>query len=166
MNIVELKKAIISPLAAYAGSKIIRADNLGNKPEEPHATYKITMPYGAGVGYPEEVFLDGGNSAIIQQTTEHKATFSFTAYAMKEDESILLAQKIHEWFSFYGYDIFDNLGVTIIEQTDIANRDAFVVENYERRNGFDVIIKYMDVKTREVDWFEQVDHNFKRGEIK
>ncbi len=156
MKITDVRNAIIPPLATFCGVPIIMADDTGDKPAGPHATYKITMPYAKGVGHPEETTLYTVDGIKIKRVSEYRATFSFTAYSMDEDESIELAQQIYDWFAFDGYEILDAIGVVIAEQTEVSNRDAFIVENYERRNGFDIIIKVMDEKTKDVDWFDRV----------
>jgi predicted CoA-binding protein len=47
--------------------------------------------------------------------------------------------------------------IAVVELTSIANRDAFVVENYERRNGFDVIIRVGRELARVVNDVERVE---------
>lgn len=157
MNIKDLKALLIPAITKHCKAEIIMADDMGDKPEVPHATYKITTGYGKGVGRAEEVHEETASGGVILKRTEtYKVTISFTAYAMDEDDSLELAQYIYDWFTFHGFSILSKVGITVADQTDITNRDAFVVENYERRNGFDVILRVTTEKTRDIDWFDSV----------
>jgi hypothetical protein len=159
MNLKELTAAIIPALTTFCGSPIIMADDMGEKPNGPHATYKITTKFGKGVGRAEETFEQSADGLKIKRVEEYKAIFSFTAYAMDDDESMDLAQQIYDWFAFDGYEFLDQFGIVIADQTDVINRDAFIVENYERRNGFDVIFRIIRKTTHDVDWFDKVQTN-------
>lgn len=159
MKITEIRDAVIPEIAAFCGKPIIMGDTIGDKPKGPHATYKITLPYGKGVGQAEETMEAASDGAYVKRIEEYRSTFSFTAYAMDEDDSIELAQQIHDWFAFEGYAFLEGMGVVIADQTDVTNRDAFIVDDYERRNGFDVILKVMRTRKMEVDWFDKVQAN-------
>lgn len=156
MGINEVRDIIIPEIETFCGMPVIMADDMGDKPDGPHITYKITMSKGRGIGQGDEIFIPGVDKLQIQETKETRSTISFTAYALDDDVSRDMAQKIYDWFDFYGYEVLNELGVTISEITDISNRDTFIVENYERRNGFDVIIKMQDTKIRNVDYFDNV----------
>ncbi|MEI5869234.1 hypothetical protein WBS46_16800 [Bacillus albus] len=141
MNIKELRAVLIPAINKHCAAPIIMADQMGERPKVPHATYKLTTPYGKAIGQAEEtgVVIDGKYK--LQRLSDYKTTISFTAYAMDDDDSIALAQKIYDWFSFAGVDVLQSIGVAVADQTDVINRDAFVIEDYERRNGFDVILR-------------------------
>lgn len=156
MEISDVRETIIPELTLFCGRPIIMADDVGEKPTGSHATYKITLPYGRGIGRPEEIPEPTPEGLQMKRIEEYRATFSFTAYSMDEIESYELAQKIHDWFSFEGYNFLNQFGIAVAEQTDITNRDAFIVENYERRNGFDVILRIMRTRRQNVDWFDKV----------
>lgn len=137
MKIVDVRNALIPKIKAFCGVPVIEADSNGTKPGGSHATYKFTNPYGKDVGRAAEFYQD---NAMIRQES-FKTTISFNAYDLDEDVSRELAQQIYDWFEFYGYEDLRASNIAVVELTNIANRDAFVVENYERRNGFDVIIR-------------------------
>lgn len=156
MKLSELRTALIPTLKNFCGAPIIQGDQIGSKPDVAHATYKFTTPYGKSAGREEEVYIVTETGAQIKRIVEYRTVMSVTAYSMDDDESVDLAQKIHDWFAFDGADYLNSIGVVIAEQTDVTNRDAFVVENYERRNGFDVIMRIKSEKTRDVDWFDNI----------
>ena len=157
MNIKQLKTAIIPPIKQFCKTLLIAGDQTGPRPNEPHATYKITTSYGKGVGQAEEVEILEGETYKLRRTESYRTVISFTAYAMDEDISVDLAQSIYDWFAFAGLDVLQSAGVSVIEQTDVTNRDAFIINGYERRNGFDVILRVPRVTDKEIEWIDTVN---------
>ncbi|EEL78648.1 hypothetical protein bcere0028_57590 [Bacillus cereus AH1271] len=131
------------------------ADQMGERPKVPHATYKLTTPYGKAVGQAEETGVVINGEYKLQRLSDYKTTISFTAYAMDDDDSVELAQQIYDWFSFAGVDVLHSIGVAVADQTDVINRDAFVIEDYERRNGFDVILRVPRQQLKDIEWIEK-----------
>lgn len=154
MNVKELRAVLIPAINKHCAAPIIMADQMGERPKVPHATYKLTTPYGKAVGQAEEtgVVIDGKYK--LQRLSDYKTTISFTAYAMDDDDSVELAQKIYDWFSFAGVDVLQSIGVAVADQTDVINRDAFVIEDYERRNGFDVILRVPRQQLKDIEWID------------
>lgn len=163
MKITELRDHLIPVINEHCGAPIIQGDQIGDQPKGKHATYKITTPYGQGVGQAEEIPVVVDGISKMRRIDEYQATISFTAYAMDDDESVELAQSIYDWFKFDGLDTLQGLGVAVVEQTNITNRDAFVIEDYERRNGFDVILRIKRVRDFNVDWIEKVQLTHDKG---
>ncbi|HFJ9472608.1 TPA: hypothetical protein ACGW3J_005313 [Bacillus paranthracis] len=154
MNVKELRAVLIPAIKNHCGAPIIMADQMGERPEVPHATYKLTTPYGKAVGQAEETGVVINGEYKLQRLSDYKTTISFTAYAMEDDDSVTLAQKIYDWFSFAGVDVLQSIGVAVADQTDIINRDAFVIEDYERRNGFDVILRVPHQQLKDIEWID------------
>lgn len=154
MNVKELRAVLIPAIKKHCGAPIIMADQMGERPKVPHATYKLTTPYGKAVGQAEETGVVINGEYKLQRLSDYKTTISFTAYAMDDDDSVALAQKIYDWFSFAGIDVLQSIGVAVADQTDIINRDAFVIEDYERRNGFDVILRIPHQQLKDIEWID------------
>lgn len=159
MNISELKTAIIPAITSYTGHPLIMGDDMGDKPDGPHATYKFITPYAPGVGQADQYVVEVHGATFLRTVDEYKTTISISSYAFDEDESLNLAQLIYDWFAFDGVEKLQQLGIAVVEQTAIANRDAFVVENYERRNGFDVILRINRLKDLPISTIEHVEIN-------
>ena len=163
MKASELRDILIPAINEHTGSPIIQGDQIGDKPEIAHATFKFTTPYGRGVGQAEEIPVIVDGVYTLRRKDEFQTVISFTAFAMNDDESVDLAQSIHDWFSFYGVDILQNIGIAVVDQTNVTNRDAFVIEDYERRNGFDVILRITRIQDLEVNWIETVQIDTEKG---
>ncbi|MEK4131992.1 hypothetical protein NYE67_20470 [Solibacillus sp. FSL W8-0474] len=159
MKLSKLRDAIIPAISAYSGHPVIMADDMGDKPTGPHATYKFITPYAKGVGQPEQEVVEVNGVTFLRTIDEYKTTISISSYAMDEDDSLELAQSIYDWFAFDGVEKLQQLGIAVVEQTAIANRDAFVIENYERRNGFDVILRIKRLKDLPISTIEHVEIN-------
>jgi hypothetical protein len=85
-------------------------------------------------------------------------TLSVSAYSMDEDEARDLAIKASYWFSFVGYDRLKSCNVVAISVTAIGDRTVEIVEDYEKRFGFDVRCRMGVGVTKRIETIE--DHNF------
>lgn len=157
MNITELRDSIIPKLKAFCGVPIIEADQVAKKPETTHATYKFTSPYLKDVGWADIVPEGEGDTYTLNHKETYKVVASFTAYDADIDLSIQLAQKMHDWFAFQGRFDLDDAGIVVVSLGDVENRDALVVDGYERRNGFDVTFRVGRVLSKPFDWIDRAE---------
>ena len=70
-----------------------------------------------------------------------KFSISFTAYGKDELQSKQLAMIAWEFFKFKSYHLFTRENLIVVDTMNIGNRDVFDVDDYERREGFDVIFR-------------------------
>lgn len=157
MSIRAFKDLLIPALKTFCNVPIIEADQTGNKPDGPHATFKITTPYMRGVGQSYDVFEPMLNQLKMSRVDEFKRVISFTAYDLDDDASFDLAQQIHDWFSFNGYDFLGSNNMVVADQSAVSNRDAFVIDGYERRNGFDITLRLTRELIQDVEYIEDID---------
>ena len=151
------KNAVIPPLSAFLGYQVIWADQVGERPDGPHATYKITLPYSKGAGKPNYTYKTEKDKFLAVSSENYRATISFSTFSMDDEISQEMAQNIHDWFNFHGSELLDDLGIVIVEVTDVTNRDAFILEGYERRYGFDIIIRHNRSISKVIDFFEHIE---------
>ncbi len=154
-----LRDTIIPPLNAFCGVPVIRAEQTGKKPAGSHATYKFTTTYAKDAGNPEVVPVETADGLQLRQRETNRFTLSFSAYAKDDIESRDLAQKIHDWFNFHGQLVLQDAGVAVVDITNVENRDALIVDDYERRNGFDVILRVDRELLQDIEWIETVEIN-------
>lgn len=157
MNVISVQNAIIRLIKAYTGRPIIQADQSGELPEGPHAIFKFIVPYSKGVGRPEVSSKVDEHGLTRIQTETFNMTVSFTAISDVEDPdaSIELAQSIHDWFDFVGYDDMSAAGIVVSSLGDIGNRDS--VNDDESRQGFDVILRTRREISKASGWIESVE---------
>lgn len=156
MNVKELKSVLFPELNRVLSGMVIEAEQTGEKPTGTHATVKITSPYIKDVGQAEEKGVDG-ITYHLERSESYKVTLSFTTYDYDEAKSLSLAQEIFDWFDFEGSFFLDDNDIVVVEKTTIDNRDAFVMNEYERRNGFDVILRISRTMTHDVEYIEKVE---------
>lgn len=153
MNLRDFKDTLIPAIKPFCGVPVIEADQDGDKPDEPHITFKVTSPYIKGVGQANETY----NETELSQEEEFKRILSFNAYAMDEDVSNELAQSVHDWFRFHGSDFLDANNIVVSDITDVQNRDVFLVDDYERRNGFDVTLRLSRALSKPMEYIEKAE---------
>lgn len=156
MNITLFKDSLIPELKTFCGVPIIKAEQKGPKPTGPHATFKVTSPYIKGVGQAEENGKETDTSYQLNKVEQFKRVLSFSAYDLDDDVSMELAQKIHDWFDFYGYDFLSSKNIVVVEVANVQNRDVFLFDDYERRNGFDVTLRLTKELVQEFDYIDDL----------
>lgn len=167
MSLLNFRNIIIPQLSASLGYPVIEADHVAEAPEGPHLTYKVTRSYGQDTGMPSTIQEAKEDKLLTHQTENYRATVSFTAYAFDNTEQGIygiaedLAQQARDWLDFQGYPILSANEIVIVELTEVQNRDAILVENYERRQGFDAIIRMSRLQTRAEDFFDTAAIEYK-----
>lgn len=73
-----------------------------------------------------------------------------------DDEAMELAERAHGWFLHSGYDYISDVGVTVIDVTNVQNRETLLVDEEANRYGFDVTIRYVRQDIREIQPIEKI----------
>ena len=153
MNLI---KSIRGQLSSDTGVTIIRADQKGKLPSLPYATYKVTSDR-KGVGRDDVQHIDGDNQLIEQRSQERNATISFNVYGISHDNAFEVAKKLRKWFEWRGSLFLDEINVALVSVSAVDNRSVFLVDAYDEKFGFDVIIRYVDSDQYEIDYFDTVE---------
>lgn len=161
MTIKEIQNALIPALKSFCGCPVIKADQKGKRPETKHVTFKFSSPdtkdLGMGIEYGEGT---AETYKLIREET-YKVTLSFDAYSMDDTESVELASQVRKWFGFYGQETLESYDLAVVSVSDVQNRDAFIIDDYERRNGFDVVLRASNRLELDVGYIEKVEINDK-----
>lgn len=156
MNLI---KSIRIQLAKDTGLTIIRADQLGKPPSLPYITYKVISDR-KGVGRENVEHIDGENQLIEQRSQERNATISFNVYGTSHDNAFEVAKQLRKWFEWRGSLFFEEINVALVEVSAVDNRSVFLIDAYDEKYGFDVIIRYIDSDQYEIDYFDKVETEF------
>ena len=89
-------------------------------------------------------------------------TFSFNAYSLSSLEAKNLGKLAHDYFRFAGYQYLSDNGIIVVDVGNVQNRDLLEVDQYERREGFDVRIRTLDTIERITP--EILDYNIEEVE--
>lgn len=153
-------KSIRRQLANDCNVNIIRADQPGDLPKLPYATYKIIGDR-SGTGQDDVSYVSKTDTLEETRVEERNTTISFNCYGTSHDESLATATKLRKWFVLDGPIYLDEINVAIANIPDVQNRTTFLVDAYDEKWGFDVILRYLDIDAREVDYFDKVEIEMK-----
>ena len=124
-------------LSEYLKCPVIRSNQNKQVPEYPYISCTITMPKSENKGT-YGVYSDGIDRKTFTQT------WSITVIAKTHDESVSLALKASAWLDYVGTVYLHDNSVVVQSVGGITNRDNFITNGYEYRNGFDVLFNVVD----------------------
>lgn len=159
MNLVKL---IRKQLASDTALTIIRADQTGDLPELPYATYKVIGDR-KGVGQEDVSHVNLPDALLETRKQERNATISINTYGTSHDNAYEVATQLRKWFEWRGSLFLDEIDIVVVNVTDIQNRTTFLIDSYDEKYGFDVIIRYIEIDENEVDYFDKVEVEMKLG---
>lgn len=133
----ELTTAIPKGLKEYLGVLVIRGNQTAPAPAYPYGTYNVTTIAGANHGTWQQ-HDDGKDRKLV------RSIWSFSWLSDDWDESVELAIKAKEWFEHTGRTWLSEQGITVQSVTEVTNRDNMLTVEYERKNGFDVVLYVYD----------------------
>lgn len=162
---MNLFKSIRRQLNDDTGILIIRADQVGSVPPKPYATYKV-LAHRKGTGREDISHKDNLDALIEKRVEERNATISFNCYGTTHDNAYEIAEKLRKWFVYGGSFYLDEINVAVANVSDVQNRTTFLVDSYDEKYGFDVVIRYSDIDEREIDYFDKVELEFKGVKVK
>src|SRR5690554_3377639 len=142
MRVIE----IIQQLQDYLNHPVILSNQAAPRPPYPYIAVTETSPFiPAGQTIINEPLEEDIKQVSISQPT---MVLSVTAYGKEFSETSQLAQWAHNWFSFIGYRVLKELGYIIESLGSVDNRDTLLVDEYERRRGFDVTLRFVHTQER------------------
>lgn len=170
MDLQAIRNVIVQGLHQYTSRPVVMLEQNKHKPDYPFLAYQITTPYVKGFGHDVETreLVESNNPSFEYDFEEKKLdqptfTISFTAYSFDSLESQQLALQARDWLNHIAYYELKRLGVVVVSIEAIGNRDTLIIDDYERRNGFDVIFRATSEATRRLETIEEWSME---GEIK
>lgn len=154
---MNLMKLIRNEINADTSITIIRADQVGKLPALPYSTYKVISDR-KGRGRENLSHTDQPNVLIETKSQERNVTISINAYGTSQSNAYEVAQQLRKWFEGRGSFFLDSLDVAVASVSDVTNRTTFLVDSYDEKWGFDVIIRYNETDEYEIDYFDKVEY--------
>ena len=160
-----LRTALVTGLADHIDIPVIMANQNAPKPNYPFIRYTYTTPMNsivprAGSYYAEE----SGEMLDYGRKHHNRMTVSLTAISMDSDEAHEKALEAAEWFTWKGYFHLKENNIVVVRIEAMTNRDTLIVDDYERRVGFDVQLRVSSKVEKEIEWIEEVEYEAKRSE--
>ena len=149
---INVRNTIVAKLYNAVNKPIIPNTNTQNRPAYPFIDYSITSLIGDKSDgyhiYTDEPQPEDGEEVLtnIINTSHynHNISFSFNAYSDDESESYQLIKQAWDWFKHQGVQTLSYEKIAVVDVLDIQNRTILAVDEYEKRYGFDVIIRYAE----------------------
>jgi len=153
------KNVIIMGLNEYINVPVVPTDTADRKPNYPYMSYKILSALEGNTFALVDEIIPSDNPAFqydVEVTRKEQShfTISMNAYSLNEDEARELAIKATDWFNFYGTRFLSSHNLVVVNTTNINDRTQQIVDDYERRYGFDVRIRAARGITKRVETIE------------
>jgi len=146
----DIKYPIVLGLQVYDKPK----DEETNETEYPFIGYNI-MSQRRVANIPQTEAEDDNVRTWWEE--QYEFTISFVAAAKTPFESAEAAKTLFEWLSNVGQDFMMEKQIVHVSSTPITNRDFLLINNYERRNGFDCRLRMGRVVDKVVPMIEVVE---------
>ena len=135
--------SIVRELNARLGVDMVPADTASRRPEYPYVSYKVTSSLDSNTfalvdEIVPSVFPGFEYDVEVSRQEQAQFTLSVNTYSMNDSEAHGLAFKVADWFRFTGYFFLVDINVVVVGVTSISDRTQQLVDDYERRYGFDV----------------------------
>lgn len=156
VNLEDIRVQIIRGLSAYTGVTVIRDDQGGEKPPYPYLS--VGCKIAGGQGEVKFVWREVVDSAEPEWDNDIKYTYksspkvviSTTGYDKTTGSDIdRIVQLAWDWFDIpqLGARTLEPLEAVIRSREQIETRDTQLDFEYERRQGFDVILRATNTQT-------------------
>lgn len=156
LELIKLRNSIVKLLYEHTKRPVVMLRQNADRPLEegknhvdyPFLGYNFVATHinDKGMGNLSAVHVPSQNSNFKVDLLESlelmsKFSMSFTAYSRDESLSKDLAMKAWEFFKFTGYHLLARENLVVVDVMNVSNRDIFDVDDYERREGFDVVFR-------------------------
>lgn len=174
----ELRKAVVKGLYDHLNNgqqgeesenvtHVIMANQFHPKPGYPYVTYTFTTPMTGAWPRPAAYTVEENPEAETvkyHRDSLQEMTLSLTAISMDTDEAHEIALDAAAWFTWLGWLYLKGHEIVVVRVEALSNRDTLIVDDYERRVGFDVRLRARSKITKEIERIEKADISYKESE--
>ncbi|WP_422659114.1 phage neck terminator protein [Paenibacillus sp. EC2-1] len=148
----EIRKVMIEGLSSAVGVPVIEISGTGDVPAYPFLSYDFTDE---GSPHGHMAVTVENNKTIHSGTVALSVTFQ--SYAKTRLESVNLANRARDWFETTGHRILkENVNVVVVDVGATTNTDIQLGTEWERRNGFEVECRTVNIIEEEYTPIESV----------
>ncbi len=130
---------------------VVPADDDGDMPAYPYVTHGQTGAYRTPFRHDIEEYDGTGDELLVTESKIGEFTLSLTVYDGNEDAAALRCMQIRDWLDRPGRLDLDDLGVTLINISEVDNRSLLLGDHREYRWGLDAVLQVLDQTTRPVE---------------
>lgn len=154
MDYATIRNGIVAGLYQHLQVPVVPTDTNQPKPPYPFVSYKFTTLYRpdssvmvrSPVPSTDPTFEQDVEYTLKEQP---QMVLSVSTYSEDEAEAYSLALQVQAWFKLHGYRHLKELNLIVVDTTALQERSVLIVDNFEKRIGFDVILRtYSEEKAR------------------
>ncbi|MEB9896764.1 hypothetical protein P4K96_25395, partial [Bacillus cereus] len=147
----KIKAAFVGQLHKHLGLPVIMTDQAAPQPSYPFIGFTFVAPYVDKSPY--------GNHFIQDEHRIEKlaaVTISITCYAKSSQDGYRISGQARDWFQGIGRNLLKDAGIVVVKLEATTARDTLLTYDYERRIGFDVHMRMVDVIEYDEDMIEKI----------
>ncbi len=165
INFTTIRDAIFTGLNAHLDCIVIEANQGQHKPPYPYVTVLFAGPFGASSVHTGKVYIGDNGDADIDYRRTKDETLSLSVTSISGDGAAAHqnAANAAEWFKWVGYDSLKGAGITVVDTGAVMNRDTLIVDDFEKRAGFDVRLRVLSDTTRKESYIGQIGRKLDDG---
>ena len=156
---IERRNALVTGLREYLrkvfpGIMLVQLNPGAPRPDYPFVAFEPIVPLTPGSVVVTEQARSYGGTIVESRYTQDRMTFSWSIYDDDIDRAYRIATRAMQWFRHDGHEQMKAKGMILVECTGIQNRDVYNVDSWERRLGFDTIIRAInkaDIQTNNIE---------------
>ena len=153
MNYKAIRDGIVEELQKQLQIPVVPTDTTQPKPPYPFVSYKFTTLYRPDASVmvrspvenkPEpESELEPEFEYDIEYTLKEQPqmVLSINTYSLDEAEAYDIAIQVQDWFKLHGYRYLKENNLVVVDTTSFHDRSILIVDNFEKRIGFDVTLR-------------------------
>ncbi|MEC0092910.1 phage neck terminator protein [Paenibacillus macquariensis] len=148
----DIRTIIIAGLSAHVGQEVVVTNGTGDNPEGALITCEFSDVFHSSRGFP--VVMQLGDKLVKSETVH----FTMTYLSFDDDAVVRLqnAWTARDWFKSRGHaDLKEKVNVVVAKVGSVTNRDIQNGTVWERRHGFDVEFRTLDILESDLEWIEQ-----------
>ena len=154
------RNGIIKGLYDHTGTIVVPSDTTDRRPDYPYITYKITSTANNANTFSlvdeaiPSASPDFEFDILTTRIEQPYFTLSINTYSDCEITAYELAETARDWFAFHGDLFFVDLNIVVVKVGNVSDRAQQIVDDYERRYGFDVRIRAARTTSKRVETIE------------
>ena len=166
MDYEVIRNAIVSGLYQQMQVPVVPTDTSQPKPSYPFVSYKFTTLYRPDASVMVRSLIENTRPEEptepepppgtefeydVEYTLKEQPqmVLSVSTYSLDEAEAYDLAIQVQSWFKLYGYRYLKESNLIVVYTTALQDRSVLLVDNFEKRIGFDVTLRTVhEQKTR------------------
>lgn len=150
----DIRSLIVQGLSTHVGKEVIEMNGEKGIPVGGYITYDFSNGFHSTRGFP--VVTQGSDKLVKMETIQF--TMTFLSYDHDKTSRIQNALKAKDWFKTAGHTALkERVNVVVVKIGSVSNRDIQVNTVWERRQGFDVEFRTVDIVESDLEWIEQTN---------